>query len=108
LLEYNAAAARFLAQDKQLVLGRRGGDVLHCLHAVREARGCGHAPACADCIVRKAVRSALKDFPITRACTQLERVVGGCPSIVDLRITARAFSFESHTLVLLMLEGLND
>jgi len=108
LLEYNAAACRFLAQDKELLSRRRAGDVLHCLHAVRAPGGCGRAKACADCLVRKAVRSALNKFPITRACTRMERVVGGRPSIVDLRITARAFAYESHKLVLLILEGLND
>jgi hypothetical protein len=38
----------------------------------------------------------------------LERVIDGRPSLVDLRVTARAFSYEGHTLVLLFLEGLND
>ena len=108
VLEYNPAAAQFLGQEKQMVLRRRGGDVLHCLHALEVPGGCGRAPACAACIVRKAVRSAMSDFPLTRACTRLERVIEDRPSLVDLRVTARAFSYEGHPLVLLVLEGLND
>ena len=46
ILEYNAAAARLLGSDKRAVLQRRGGAVLHCLHATESLEGCGQAPAC--------------------------------------------------------------
>ena len=108
LLEYNAAAARLLGDDKQAVLRRRGGDVLHCLHALEAPGGCGRASACADCVVRQSVRSAVGGHPITRAWTSLETVVRGHCRSVDLRITARAFTYEAQKLVLLILEGLNE
>src|ERR1017187_6006275 len=54
ILECNAAAARLFGPDKQTVVKRRGGEVLHCVHAVKVPEGCGRAPACPDCPVRKA------------------------------------------------------
>jgi PAS domain-containing protein len=108
LLEYNAAAARLLGDDKQPVLHRRGGDVLHCLQALEAPGGCGRASACADCVVRQAVQSALSGHPITRAWTSLETSIQGRCRVVDLRVTARSFTYGRQTMVLLILEGLND
>jgi hypothetical protein len=31
--------------DKQTVIKRRGGEVLHCVHAMKTPGGCGRAPA---------------------------------------------------------------
>src|SRR5512144_1585629 len=72
ILEYNAAAAELLGWDKQTILGRRDGDVLHCVHASEAPGGCGQAPACADCVIRTSVRAASKGQTVTRRPVRLE------------------------------------
>ena len=56
ILEYNTAASKLLAKGRQEWLGRRSDHVLHCVHSEDVAEGCGHGPACLDCVLRESVR----------------------------------------------------
>jgi len=108
ILECNAAAARLFGPDKQTVVKRRGGEVLHCVHAVEVPEGCGRAPACPDCPVRKAVQAASRGRRVTRQKARMELVAGGRTTRVDLRISCSSFTYERSKFILLVLEGLND
>ena len=66
IMECNAAATRLFGPDKQMILKRRGGEVLHCVNAKKVPEGCGHAPACHDCPVRNAVQAAARGQCVTR------------------------------------------
>jgi PAS domain-containing protein len=108
ILECNAAAARLFGPDKQTVIKRRGGEVLHCVHAVKTLGGCGRSPACPDCPVRKAVQAASRGQHVTRQKARMELVAGSRTTKVDLRISCSPFTYERCTFILLVLEGLND
>ncbi len=108
LLEYNSAAAQLLGQDKGMILRRRSGDVLHCLHSTEVLGGCGAAPACADCVVRRSVRAAYQGKRVTRQSARLELVIEGRATDVDVRVSCHPLKYEGHSFVLLILEGLND
>jgi PAS domain-containing protein len=108
LLEYNSAAAQLLGQDKGMILRRRSGEVLHCLHATDVPGGCGHAPACADCVVRESVRTAYRGHRITRRWARLELVIEGRPTDVSVRVSCQPISYKGNSFVLLILEGLNE
>jgi PAS domain-containing protein len=107
VLECNMAAARLFGPDKQTVLKRRGGEVLHCVNAAKAPEGCGHAPACSDCPVRKAVQAAARGRTVTRQKAQMELVVGGKTARVALQISCNPFTYERSKFILLVLEGLN-
>ena len=108
ILECNAAATRLFGPDKQTVVKQRGGEVLHCVNAVKVPEGCGHAPACPDCPVRKAVQAAARGRPVTRQKARMELVAGGKTAKVNLHISCSSFTFERSKFILLVLEGLND
>jgi PAS domain-containing protein len=107
ILECNAAAARMFGPDKQAILKRRGGEVLHCVHAMKGSEGCGRTPVCPDCPVRKAVQAASHGRCVTRQKAQMEVVAGGKTTKVDLLISCSPFAYERSKFVLLILEGLN-
>jgi hypothetical protein len=50
----NSAAATLLRRDPAALRGLCEGEALACVHAV-EPGSCGHAPACRECTVRRAV-----------------------------------------------------
>ena len=108
ILEYNAAAARLL--DQNLLPGehRRGGDVLRCLHAAEAPGGCGCTPACADCELRAAVRSASQGKAVNRHWAEMELLQQGKPTKVSLRVSCQPFTYEKNSFVLLVLEGVNS
>ena len=108
ILEYNTAASKLLARGRQELVGRRSGDVLHCVHSEDVPKGCGHGPACLDCVLRQSVRAASHGRRVSRKLTPMELMVKGKPMHLNLRVTCHPFKFERHALILLILEGLND
>ena len=106
VLECNAAAGRLFGPDKQAILKRRGGEVLHCVHAKEVPEGCGRAPACSDCPVRKAVQAAYRGQPVTRQKALME-LANGKTTKVDVQISCSPFTYEQSKFILLVLEGLN-
>jgi len=108
VMEYNVAAARLFGSDKPAVLNRRGGEVWHCLHVGETPEGCGHARACRDCVVRESVRAAAAGHRVSRRWTEMELTLKGTPSKFSVRVSCQPFTFKNNSLVLLILEGLND
>ncbi|MGD0743985.1 MAG: PAS domain-containing protein [Verrucomicrobiota bacterium] len=108
IFDYNAAAAELLGKDKKLVLRRRGGDVLNCVHSMEGPKGCGSTPACRDCVVRNSVRGAARGRGVTRQWAQMELVRKGKVAKVKLRVSCQPFTYGRSSFVLLVLEGLND
>jgi len=108
IFDCNAAAARLLKKDRKLVIRQRGGDVLNCVHSMEGAKGCGTAPACRDCMVRKSVRTAARGRRVVRQVAQMELVRNGKTAKVNLRVSCQPFTYDRSTFILLVLEGLND
>jgi PAS domain-containing protein len=108
IFDCNTAASQLLGTDKKLVLRRRGGDVLNCLHSMEGLRGCGSAPACRNCMVLKSVRSAARGRRVTRQPAQMELIRKGRTAKVNLRVSCQPFTYGRSSFILLVLEGLND
>ena len=83
----------------------RGSVALRACEKVPE--GCGRAPACPDCPVRKAVQAASRGRRVTRQKAQMELAAGGKTTKVDLQISCSAFTYERSKFILLVLEGLH-
>ena len=108
IFDYNKAAARLLKKDRKLVIRQRGGDVLNCVHSPEGPKGCGSAPACRDCTVRKSVQTAARGRRVVRQVAQMELVRNGKTARVNLRVSCQPFTYERSTFILLVLEGLNE
>jgi len=107
IFDYNAAAARLLGKGKRLVLRHRGGEVLDCIHAAETPEGCGRAPACRDCVVRKSVRAAARGRRVTRQLAQMELARNGKTISLKLQVSCQPFTYGRSSFILLVLEGLN-
>jgi len=53
-------AARFTGQSVQQLPGRVPGDVIGCLNALADPKGCGFASGCDDCPIRQAVLDTMR------------------------------------------------
>ncbi len=107
VLEYNKAAVRLLGAERPATKHRRGGDVLHCLHATETVHGCGHMPACVNCQLRESVRTAAGGETVTRQWAEMELLQEGRPTRVSLRVSCQPFTYRKSSFILLVLEGLN-
>ena len=70
------ALLEFTGKREEEVLGRPGGEVLRCFHALDDPKGCGFGPVCNTCTVRQMVTDAFEtgenhhrvevELPLTR------------------------------------------
>ncbi len=65
----NSYTGEFLGEPLEEMQGRRGGDILHCVHALDDPRGCGYGSDCSNCVVRNTV---LETFETGKSFNQVE------------------------------------
>jgi hypothetical protein len=106
--DLNHTAATVFGLDKATVLNRRGGEVLHCLHAHDFPEGCGRAPVCQNCVIRNSVTKCLAGQAVTRRRAKAELLLGGARKEMDLLITASPMPISSKPLALLIIEDINE
>lgn len=108
ICDLNHAAATVFGLDKATILNRRGGEVLHCLHAHDVPEGCGRAPFCQNCVIRNSVTKCLEGQAVTRRRTKAELLLGGTKKEIELLITASPMPSSKEVQVLLILEDINE
>ena len=106
--DLNHAAATVFGLDKATILNRRGGEVLHCLHAHDVPEGCGRAPFCQNCVIRNSVAKCLEGQAVTRRRTKAELLLGGTKKEIELLITASPMPSSDEPQVVLILEDINE
>jgi len=105
---FNLAGARLLAREPDLIIRRRAGEVLHCVHARQSPEGCGHGSFCPQCPVRAAVTQALQGQDVTRRRAHMELVSHDTVTDIYLLITTAPLDHDGGDLVLLILEDISE
>ena len=82
--------------------------MLHCIHSLETPEGCGHAPFCKECIIRKSVKEAINGKQIFRKSHKLELINKGEKSGIYVLVTASPFACEGKQLVLLVIEDISE
>lgn len=108
ILGYNLAASQMLAQNPELVIRRRAGEVLHCLHSTEAAGGCGRAEFCRDCPVRNSVNESVQGQRVMRRRARMELIRDGHSMEIYLLVTTAPFKRQDNSLVLLILEDISE
>jgi PAS domain-containing protein len=106
--DMNDTATTVFGLDKTTVLKRRGGEVLHCLHAHCVSEGCGRALVCKDCVIRDSVLKCLRGQAVHRRRTKVELVSEGTVKEFELLITASPMPGNDEPLALLILEDISE
>lgn len=83
-------------EDCNRLLGKRPGEVLHCIHAQKHEGGCGTAEHCREC---GAVRAILKSLSGTAALEEcrLTRLIHCNTESIDLLVFATPFTHNGET-----------
>jgi hypothetical protein len=108
VLDCNSAAARLLAAEGGRYHNRRGGEVLNCVHAQDTPEGCGHGPACQDCVIRNSVGAAFAGNGVVRKRADVQLVRGESRLEMRLLITAAPVELEGVRRVLLTIEDIGE
>lgn len=108
ILDFNTAAGKLLNEQRERVLQRRIGEILHCLHATEGPEGCGLTPACAQCPIRMSVNCALGGEAPLRQTAKLDVLQDGQVVEALFLVTVAPFVFENIKLALLILEDVRE
>lgn len=108
ILGYNLAASQMLAQPPDLVLRRRAGEILHCLHSTETPGGCGRSVVCKDCPVRTSVKAALSGHRVVRDRARMQLLQENEEKEIFLLVTTAPFVHQDQSLALLILEDISE
>ena len=108
VVEYNRNAGRLMGEGQREILRRRGGEVLHCVHAKDAARGCGRGKFCRTCMIRGAVNEAITGTKCVRRRVRMELESGGRRSELYILLSAAPLVYQGSTLALLILEDVAE
>ena len=104
----NQAAAAAFGPNGPGLPKRRGGEVLHCLHAADVPEGCGRGPFCQSCVIRNSVTSCLRGQVVTRQRTTVSWLLDEKKTEFDLLITAAPLPDGDRPLALLIVEDISE
>ena len=106
VLHVNRAASKVAGSEKEIILMRRGGDILHCINAQETPEGCGHGQLCSDCVIRNSVNTAFSGEPIYGETAAMELNRDGNTNDVYFNVAATPFTYKNNRFVLLVLDDI--
>lgn len=108
ILYFNSAAAALVGGDAEVVIQRRAGEVLHCLHSTEAAEGCGYSNFCGDCIIRNSVNQSFKGRKVSRKLQKMELIQKGNAAEIYLLVTTAPLQYRGEQLVMALLEDVSE
>jgi len=106
--DFNTAAGELLKESPSKILRHRGGDALHCVHAIKSPKGCGTGSHCKTCIIRNSVDKAILGNATHRARVKMELLQGERAARIQLLVTTTPIRLQKKLLVLLILENITE
>ncbi|MCF8031116.1 MAG: hypothetical protein K9K39_09490 [Desulfohalobiaceae bacterium] len=104
----NSAAAAMASLPAEELLGKRGGEVLGCLHHLDDPRGCGFGPECEKCAIRNTVlatfRTGESSFQVE---AELSVMRAGVRQVVTLLVSTSLLHIKDVPHVLVTLEDIS-
>ena len=105
---YNAAASKIIGRDENLVYMKRGGEALHCISSTEMSDGCGHAPACKECVVRNSAARAIQGDKTFRSVTRMKLVGKDDVTEIHLMVSVSPLLYDGRSLAVLFLEDISE
>lgn len=103
------AVGEFAGRRTEEILGRRGGEVLRCFHALEDPKGCGFGPACKTCTIRQMVSDAFEtgqNRHRVEVTLPLER--DGKNTEMDFYVSTAPLNTPDGELVLVSIEDITE
>ena len=106
--QINLTASNHLGLNIHDIYNVRGGEALHCVHSTEDPKGCGHAEACKDCIIRGSANRALQGNTVYRKQSRMQLKTADKIEELHLLVTASPFEFQRKSYVLLVLDDITE
>ncbi|MDD2852297.1 MAG: response regulator [Desulfuromonadaceae bacterium] len=105
----NGLACKYTGSTVSDMLGRRTGNVLHCLHALESSEGCGFAQCCQECVLLRAVVDTYETGQSYQHVeTKMSISVDGKEQIITFLISTSRVMVAHQAMVLLSLQDISE
>ena len=104
----NKASRKMIGKEPEVIIRRRAGEILHCIHSKETEEGCGYSDFCNDCIIRNSVNQAFRGQTIVRKKVKMEMVYPDKIEKVYLSIITSPFEHNEKLFVLLQFENITE
>lgn len=105
--QINHVLEQLLGTSSQAIDGKRGGDILNCVHASEASEGCGTTKYCKRCDVRKAADEALAGHKTSGACGSFHFSREGKTYDVSLLLSAAPFEHHGELFAVVIIEDVS-
>ena len=103
----NNAVARWIGKDLSASLGKQPGDLVGCVYAVADPKGCGHAEHCGECRIRNTLETVLRTAqPIHGVEAQSTLLLGRKEVRLWLEVSADPLLLDGRKHVILALNNI--
>jgi signal transduction histidine kinase len=92
----------------ELVLGKRPGEVVSCIHSIEEPNGCGTSMACSFCGAVNAILESQKTGIRSIKETRISTNVNGRQHSLDLNVSSTPIHLEDRKYYVLMLQDISN
>lgn len=107
IVRLNAAAEALVVGSASDMLHWQTGNALHCVHSFKDPRGCGYAPDCLLCPIRKSVESVIAGGAAVRGVElAAELIRNGKPQTVWLRVGAEYLTINDRPHAVVAMEDI--
>ncbi len=105
----NSAMARFIGEDTPIIVGKRMGEAVHCIHSTDEPEGCGYSLFCKTCAIRRALETTfMTEVGIKNAEVEQEERRGTNRIKFNLRITTAPLVILGKRMVAVYIEDITE
>ncbi len=108
VLAVNSVIERIFGVPEGDVTGKRGGEVLRCVHADDSPDGCGFGDYCRTCLVRRTALDAISGKQINRNRADMELLINGTPRNLTLLVSAAPFYHDGDRLAVVVMEDITE
>jgi PAS domain-containing protein len=106
ILDFNVAAGKMF--NKERIYYQRSGEVLHCIHSTETKEGCGGAPDCTNCIIRKSVDAAFSGQKVVRQKASVKVAEPAETKEIQIFVSASFIEYKGNRMVLLVIEDISE
>jgi signal transduction histidine kinase len=105
---FNEKLSETLSLDERThIIGKRPGELLHCVHSLEMPGGCGTSESCEYCGAVLAIINSQKGTPEVRECRVL-RHTEAHEEALDLRITATLLQIDDDNFTFLTIDDISN
>jgi signal transduction histidine kinase/FixJ family two-component response regulator/HPt (histidine-containing phosphotransfer) domain-containing protein len=105
----NDVTQKLVQKDVSQVTNARPGDGLNCIHSRDVSQGCGHAPACEQCRIRKSIESVFESGQSVQGIeVEAAFSIDGKPVSVWLEISADLVELDGKKHAIVAINNITD